>query len=139
MLPVDAIANVSIRLAPGQQLDEIAPAMERLLREAAPPGSELELELLSAAPPGMVSPDAKALRLGLDAFERTVGVRPALIRSGGTLPIVAVLGDKGIPTIITGFTIPGANMHSPNENMLVEYVSLGITAAGELFREFASL
>jgi acetylornithine deacetylase/succinyl-diaminopimelate desuccinylase-like protein len=139
VLPVDAIANVSIRLAPGQQLDEIASAMERLLHEAAPPGTELELELLSAAPPGMVSPDAKALRLGLDAFERTVGVRPALIRSGGTLPIVSVLGDKGIPTIITGFTIPGANMHSPNENMLVEYVSLGITAAGALFREFASL
>ena len=60
-------------------------------------------------------------------------MRPALIRSGGTLPIVAVLGDKGIPTIITGFTLPDANMHSPNERMLVEYVSLGITAAGALF------
>jgi acetylornithine deacetylase/succinyl-diaminopimelate desuccinylase-like protein len=139
VLPVEAVANVSIRLAPGQQLDEVAQAMERLLREAAPAGTELELELQSASPPGMVSPDAKALRLGLDAFERTVGVRPVLIRSGGTLPIVAVLGEKGIPTIITGFTIPGANMHSPNENLLVEYVSLGITTAAALFQEFASL
>ena len=56
MLPVDAVANVSIRLAPGQQVDEIAAAMERLLREAAPPEAELEIELLSAAPPGIVSP-----------------------------------------------------------------------------------
>jgi acetylornithine deacetylase/succinyl-diaminopimelate desuccinylase-like protein len=139
VLPIEAAANLSIRLAPGQQVDEIAAEVEHLLREATPPGAELEIELLSAAPPGIVSPDAKAVQLGLDAFERTVGVRPALIRSGGTLPIVAVLGDKGIPTIITGFTLPDANVHSPNERMLVEYVELGISAAGALFTEFASL
>jgi acetylornithine deacetylase/succinyl-diaminopimelate desuccinylase-like protein len=36
VLPVTAEANVSIRLAPGQDPEEIAPAFERLLREAAP-------------------------------------------------------------------------------------------------------
>ena len=38
VLPVTAEANVSIRLAPGQDPDEIAPIFERLLREAAPDG-----------------------------------------------------------------------------------------------------
>ena len=86
-----------------------------------------------------MAPDALVVRLGLAAFERALGVRPALIRSGGTLPIVAALADRGIPTIITGFSLPDANIHSPNERMLTDYFPLGIAAARELFQEFAAL
>jgi acetylornithine deacetylase/succinyl-diaminopimelate desuccinylase-like protein len=139
VLPIEATANVSIRLAPGQRVDEVAPEVERMLREAAPEGAELSLELWSSSPPGLVPPDAKAIKLGLDAFERALGVRPALVRSGGTLPIVPALADKAIPTIITGFSLPDANAHSPNERLLVENVPLGLAAARELFRAFAAL
>ncbi len=139
VLPVTAVANVSIRLAPGQDPEEIAVEFHRLIREAAPDGAELEVQTLSSAAPGLVSPDAKAVQLGLGAFERVLGVRPALTRSGGTLPIVPALADKGIPTIITGFSLPDANIHSPNERFLVEYVPLGTAAARAMFEEFASL
>jgi acetylornithine deacetylase/succinyl-diaminopimelate desuccinylase-like protein len=139
VLPVRADANVSIRLAPGQDPDVIAGEFERLLQGAAPAGSDLKVELLSSAPPGLVSPDAPAIQLGLRAFERAVGVRPALIRSGGTLPIVAALAQQGIPTIITGFSLPDSNIHSPNECLRVEYVPLGIAAARALFEELAGL
>jgi acetylornithine deacetylase/succinyl-diaminopimelate desuccinylase-like protein len=139
VLPVAAAANVSIRLAPGQQVAEIAPAFRRLLSDAVPDGAELEVELLSSAPAGVVPPDAKAVQLGLSAFERVLGVRPALIRSGGTLPVVSAFADRGIATVITGFSLPDANIHSPNERMLVEYVPLGIAAASALFQEFAAL
>ena len=44
-------------------------------------------------------PTRKAIQLGLDAFERVLGRRPALIRTGGTLPIVPALSDKGIPAV----------------------------------------
>jgi acetylornithine deacetylase/succinyl-diaminopimelate desuccinylase-like protein len=139
VLPVLAEANVSIRLAPGQKPDEIAPELERLLREATPPGAELEVQRWSSAPPGLVAPDAKAVQLGLGAFERAVGARPLLIRSGGTLPIVPALADRGIPTIVTGFALPDSNIHSPNERFLVEYVPLAVRAASELYVSFASL
>ena len=134
-----AQANVSIRLAPVQDPAEIAAAFERLLRDALPPGAELDVELWSTAPPGLVAPDARAIQLGLAAFERALGVRPALIRSGGTLPIVPALTGRGIPSIITGFSLPDANIHSPNECLLVDYVPLGIAAARALLQEFASL
>jgi acetylornithine deacetylase/succinyl-diaminopimelate desuccinylase-like protein len=139
VLPVEAVANMSIRLAPGQSVEEIAPALERLLREAAPPGAEVELELWSTSPPGLVAPDTKAIQLGLSAFERALGRRPALVRSGGTLPIVPALGSKGVPTIITGFGLPDSQIHSPNERLVADYVPLGIAAARELFRAFAEL
>jgi acetylornithine deacetylase/succinyl-diaminopimelate desuccinylase-like protein len=139
VLPVEAIANVSMRLAPGQKVDEVAPVVERLLREAAPEGAELEIEMWSSSPPGLVPPDAKAIQLGLDAFEKVLGVRPALIRSGGTLPIVPALADKGIPTVITGFGLPDSQIHSPNERLVAEYVPLGTAAARELFLAFRDL
>jgi acetylornithine deacetylase/succinyl-diaminopimelate desuccinylase-like protein len=138
VLPVQAEANVSIRLAPGQDVDTIAAAMTRLLREAVPAGADLELELWSSAPPGLVPPDSPAVRLAQDAFERAVGARPRLIRSGGTLPIVPALSDAGIPTILTGFAFQ-SNIHSPNERLLLEYIPLGVAAARELFVSFAKL
>jgi acetylornithine deacetylase/succinyl-diaminopimelate desuccinylase-like protein len=139
VLPVEAIANVSMRLAPGQKVEDVVPVVERLLRESAPEGAELEIELWSAAPPGLVPPDAKAIQLGLDAFEKVLGVRPALIRSGGTLPIVPALADKGIPTVITGFGLPDSQIHSPNERLVAEYVPLGTAAARELFLAYRDL
>jgi acetylornithine deacetylase/succinyl-diaminopimelate desuccinylase-like protein len=139
VLPVFAEANLSIRLAPGQDVDQIAAAVERLLREATPEGAELGLTRLSAAPAGLVSPDAPAVQLAQDAFERTMGRRPLLVRSGGTLPIVPALVEKGIPTIVTGFATPESNIHSPNERLLAEYLPLGIETARELFRSLAGL
>jgi acetylornithine deacetylase/succinyl-diaminopimelate desuccinylase-like protein len=139
VLPILAAANVSVRLAPGQEVDVIAQAFERLVRESAPVGAELKIDLLNAAPAGVVSPDAEAISLGQDAFERVLGVRPALIRTGGTLPIVAAFADKGIPTIISGFSLPDANIHAPNENMPAPYIRLGIETAKALFQELGKL
>jgi acetylornithine deacetylase/succinyl-diaminopimelate desuccinylase-like protein len=139
VLPVQAEANVSIRLAPGQDVDEIGAAVERLLREAAPEGTALDIERLAASPAGIVPPDTPAVQLAQDAFEQTMGRRPLLVRSGGTLPIVPALIDKGIPTIVTGFATPESSIHSPNERLLAEYMPLGIETAKELYRRLAAL
>lgn len=139
VLPVEAVANLSIRLAPGQQVEVIAPALERLLREAAPSGAQLTIELLSSSPPGLVPPDAPAIQLGLAAFERVLGVRPALVRSGGSLPIVPALAARGIPTIITGFGLPDSNIHSPNERLVADYLPRGIEVARSLYQALAAL
>jgi acetylornithine deacetylase/succinyl-diaminopimelate desuccinylase-like protein len=131
VLPVAAEANVSIRLAPGQDVEEIDGIFQRLLREATPEGADLDIERWASSPAGLIPPDSPAVRLAQDAFERVLGRRPLLTRSGGTLPIVPTLADKGIPTILTGFGLPGANMHSPNERLLARYVPLGVAAARE--------
>ena len=139
VLPVLAEANLSIRLAPGQDPNAIAPEVERLLREAAPDGADVEVELWSWSEPGLVPPDAPAIRLAQDAFERALGTRPLLVRSGGTLPIVPALGKRGIAVILTGFALPDSNIHSPNERLLLEYVPLGVAAARELFASLGRL
>ncbi len=139
VIAVEAAANVSIRIVPGQDDKAMAAEMERLMREAAPEGAEVEIETLATAPAALVKPDDPAIRLGQDAFERVVGSRPLLIRVGGSLPVMAALEQKGIPTILTGFDLPDGNIHSPNERFRVEYVSLGVEAAKELYRSLAKL
>jgi succinyl-diaminopimelate desuccinylase len=138
-LPVEAEARFTIRLAPGQDLDTIARAVDGLLREAAPAGAELELVQEVAAPPGVFSADDPVLRLGLEAFERALGVKPLLVRVGGTLPIFPALAAKGIPTIGTGFALRESNAHSPNERMRVEDLDRALAAAQELYRSLGRL
>ena len=137
-LSVEASGELSIRLAPGQDVQTIGEAVERLLREAAPPDAELDIRW-SGSPPGLVRPDAPAIRLGLDGFEKALGVRPLLTRGGGTLPIMHALEAKGIDTILTGFALPESNVHSPNERFLVEYFEQGIAAAAEVYTALGAL
>ena len=139
MIAVEAEANVSIRLVPGQDEKAIAAEMERLMREAAPEGADVEIELIASAPAALVQPDDPAIALGQDAFERVIGARPLLIRVGGSLPVMAALESRQIPTILTGFDLPEGNIHSPNERFRVEYIALGVETAKELFRSLGEL
>ena len=95
--------------------------------------------MAAAAAPGLVSPDEPAVQIALDAFEHVMGTRPLLTRSGGTLPIIPALVDKGIPTILSGLALPESNIHSPNERILVEYLPLGVDVARELYTRLAAL
>lgn len=128
-----AQANFTLRLAPGQDPDEIAGVVHRLIEEAAPAGATVELVQGRSARPGIVDPGSTAIQLGLEAFERSMGVRPLLVRAGGTMPVLGTIVDRGVPTIMTGFGLLESNVHAPNERLPVEYVSRGIAAVEELF------
>ena len=139
VLPVEAQANLSIRLAPGQTPAQIAPVLERLLHEATPDGASLEVELWSTGEPGFVDPESPAVRIAQDAFAHVLGTRPVLTRSGGSIPIVAALGARGVPAIVTGFTRPTSQLHSPNEHIPASALRDGLTTTVELFRRLAAI
>ena len=138
-IPAAAQANFTVRLAPGQDPAAIQEAVEKLLRESAPQGATVEIELEVASRPGLVAADSEVVKIAQDAFESAFGIRPILTRSGGTLPIMPALDDKGIPTILTGFALPESNVHSPNERMLVEFFPRGIDTIRELYRRLGDL
>jgi acetylornithine deacetylase/succinyl-diaminopimelate desuccinylase-like protein len=137
-LSIEASAEFSIRLAPGQDVETIGAAAERLLREAAPEGAELEISW-QGANPGVVSADAPAVQLALEAFEQALGKRPLLTRVGGSIPLMPALTEKGIDTILSGFALPESNVHSPNERFLVEYFAAGIDTVAALFTALGRL
>jgi acetylornithine deacetylase/succinyl-diaminopimelate desuccinylase-like protein len=131
-LSVAASAEFSIRLAPGQDVDTIGAAAERLLRDAAPEGAELEI-VWAGSNPGLVSADAPAIQLAVEAFDKALGMRPLLTRVGGSIPLMPALTEKGIDTILSGFGLPESNIHSPNERFYVPYFAAGIDTVAALF------
>jgi acetylornithine deacetylase/succinyl-diaminopimelate desuccinylase-like protein len=139
VMAASAEANIQIRLAPGQDVERVSSTFEELLRSAAPAGATFEIERWASAPGALIDADSPALTLARDAFSSVFGVSPLLVRSGGTLPILGALANRGIPTVLTGFDLPEGNIHAPNERLLLEHVPLGVSAARETFRAFGAL
>jgi len=133
-----ASALVTVRLVPDQDVATVGAALERLLREAAPDGTELDIRW-EGTPPGILPADERVQGAALEALERAFGRRPLLVRSGGTLPIVPALAAAGIPSILAGMATPDCNTHSPNERMPLEAFDVGVRAARELYLALGEL
>ena len=138
LVPAVARGTVSMRLAPGQRATEIGPALERLLRDAAPADADVTMSW-HLAEPSLFEPDLPAIVLAAAAIERATGTAPALVRSGGSIPVVAEFAALGIPTIVSGFGLPEDDIHAPNESYRLESLELGERTARELLTGLAAL
>jgi acetylornithine deacetylase/succinyl-diaminopimelate desuccinylase-like protein len=138
IVPAAATAHVTVRIAAGQSAVAVGAEFERLLRAAAPDGADVSLAM-SLAEPSVFDPAAAAVGLALDAMERACGTRPALIRSGGTIPILAELSARGIDTVATGFATGGDAWHAPNESYRLESLRLGEASTREIYRALGDL
>ena len=70
--------------------------LERLLRFHVPAGVEVELESHTATP-SLFAADLPAIQIAREAIDRASGMKTALIRSGGSIPVVADFAEAGIP------------------------------------------
>ena len=105
---------------------------------AVPEGAEVEMSWHLAAP-ALSDPESAPIRLAVEALDRACGMKTAVVRSGGSIPAVAELMGHGIPTIVSGFTLPDDAFHAPNESYRVESLRLGERAARELYVALAAL
>jgi acetylornithine deacetylase/succinyl-diaminopimelate desuccinylase-like protein len=134
-----ARANLSMRLAPGQTVDELLPILRAELTRDLPAGAQVDVTHIASCDPGSTPSDAPAIELASAAIERATGVRPLRLRGGGSLPIFPVLERLGIPVVATGFDVPSGNVHAPNERMQLANLGLALATARELFRAFGEL
>ncbi len=138
IVPERAEASLSVRLAWHQRSAEIAPALETLLRDALPEGAELELRL-HGAEPSRFDPADPALVAAQRAFERACGRPAVVVRSGGSIPILAAFAERGIPTVVGGFALPEDRIHAPDESYRIASLELGLKAARALYEELGAL
>ena len=137
VVPV-AKAVLSVRIVGGQDPDEIAANLERLLREALPEGAELSFTA-DRAHASAFDPADPVLQAAQRALQRATGSAPALVRSGGTIPVLADFSARGIPTIVSGFSLPDDALHAPNESYRLVALEQGAAAARALYEELATL
>jgi acetylornithine deacetylase/succinyl-diaminopimelate desuccinylase-like protein len=138
IVPALARGRVSMRLAPGQRAADMAAELERLLRSAAPNGAEVAIDM-DLADPALFDPEHPTLRLAARALERACGAAPALVRLGGTLPLLSILAERGIPTVVSGFVLDGDAIHAPNESFRLESLRMGERSARELYLALGGL
>jgi acetylornithine deacetylase/succinyl-diaminopimelate desuccinylase-like protein len=137
IVPPTASCDFSVRLAPGQRASEISAALEELLRGALPDGAELDLSMTTASP-SRFDPASPALRIARGALERACGREPVLLRSGGSLPVLAGFAERGIPSIVSGFGLPQDNFHAPDESFAISSLELGLRAARALYEDLGA-
>jgi acetylornithine deacetylase/succinyl-diaminopimelate desuccinylase-like protein len=138
IIPCTASARLTMRVALDQSGEEIAAALERSLRAAAPPGAEIELDIEPGEPAGFDAADP-VLALARDAIGRAAGAQPLLVRTGGSIPIMGGLAQRGIPTVLSGFALDADGIHGPDESYRLESLALGERAARELYAALATL
>ena len=82
------------------------------------------------------SPFGKAAQAALR--ETFPGAEPALIREGGSIPIVQTFKDiLGADTLLLGLALPDCQIHAPNENFTVENFEAGIRLNQALLKALA--
>ncbi len=138
IVPALAEAQLSLRLAPGQQAALLAATLRELLLADVPDGVAVELDgqHADAALFGVHEP---AIALAAEALQRACGVAPLFVRVGGSIPVVADLAARGIPVIVSGFSLPEDALHAPDESFALRSLELGERAARELYRALAEL
>jgi acetylornithine deacetylase/succinyl-diaminopimelate desuccinylase-like protein len=134
----EALASLSLRVAPGQDPAALHEQLESRLRSACPAHATIDLQAWPAGRPAYVSPTDPVIASGFDAIERATGTRPLAMRSGGSIPVMAALVSRGTPTILSGFATSDDDIHSPNEKMRVRNLEWAFAAGREIFQGLAT-
>jgi acetylornithine deacetylase/succinyl-diaminopimelate desuccinylase-like protein len=133
-------AKLSLRIAPGQTSKELFAAVEAELRRDVPGGLSVKITSL----PGAASSwDYVAAGPAFDAADRAYeiawGRAPLRIGLGGSIPFVALFGNRfsRLPLILNGVIDPETGAHGPDESMHVGVYTKTVKANVHLYAELA--
>ena len=118
VLPSRAMAKISCRLVADQDPNEVHQQFAQYVRENAPPTVQWEVSKMAGGPASISdihSPWVVAMQA---ALESVWGKKPIYRREGGSVPVVAQFQSiLGVESVNVGFSLPGDNLHSPNEKL----------------------
>jgi acetylornithine deacetylase/succinyl-diaminopimelate desuccinylase-like protein len=136
VIPAFASAKVSFRLVADQEPPVIRDSFFDWCRQRTPPGCRWEFIDHSDGHPATCPTDSPYLRAASSAIEKATGVRPVLIKSGGSIPVAGMLkAICGLDTIFMGFGLDDDRVHSPNEKFELECFRMGARSHVHLIEE----
>jgi acetylornithine deacetylase/succinyl-diaminopimelate desuccinylase-like protein len=139
VIPAKASAKVSFRLVADQDPQKITKAFFKWLEQRTTPGCRWELTDHHGGWGVTVKTDSPTLAAASRALERAASKAPALIKSGGSIPVAGLLkAELGLETIFMGFGLEDDRVHSPNEKFELACFRLGMRAHALLIDELLS-
>ena len=133
-----AMAKLTFRLVPDQEGDEILKQARAHLEKNLPKGVTMEITDGHSGPWYITDPNSTIGKAAQRALRKAFDRDPALIREGGSIPIVSQFrGILGIETLLMGLALPDCRAHSPNENFPLENFEGGIRLNKAILEELA--
>ena len=135
VIPSEAHAKITCRLVPDQDPDAIVALVRRHLESHVPPGTRLVVSPGDhGARAAHVPSDHFALAAADRALQAVYGVKPLVVRMGGTVPIVELFQrHMNLDTLFFSFSTADEDYHAPNEFFRIHRLHEGLEAWARLW------
>jgi len=134
----EAFVKLSFRLVPDQDPDVVLQKAEAHLRKHLPSGVRLEIQAGHTGMPYLMDPHSTLGTAAQRALRKVFGEKVALIREGGSIPIVQAFKDVlNADTLLLGLALPDCQAHAPNENFPIANFEAGVRLNQALLAELA--
>ncbi|MDZ7917838.1 MAG: M20/M25/M40 family metallo-hydrolase [Rhodococcus sp. (in: high G+C Gram-positive bacteria)] len=146
--PVDGAVNavastsravINLRVHPRQPAVEAQAALIRHLEALRPFGLQLTVTAGETGDGFAAAESGPAFDAALSALSQSWGEPAGLMAGGGSIPLVMAL-DTAVPTaekLLFGATDGYANIHGPNERVLLDELEKAVVAKALFFQEYA--
>lgn len=135
-----AYAKISMRLVPAQDPDKITALFQNHFESIAPKGVRVKVTPHHGGQPYVSPITTPEYQAASKALETTFGKKPVPVRSGGSIPIVALFErELGMKSILMGFGLDSDAIHSPNEHYGVFNYFKGIETIPYYYHYYSEL
>jgi len=136
VLPSKAHVKLSFRLVPDQNPSAIVDRAIAYLEAQIPPQITATFRRGHVGMPYLLDPQLPVARAAVRALEKAWDHEVALIREGGSIPIVQTFKEMlGVETLLLGLALPDCGAHAPDENFPIANFEGGIRMHQALMRE----
>lgn len=127
VIPSKALAKLSMRLVPDQTPEKVKQQLIKHMEQKAPKQIHWEVKMLASDPASLTDMNFYATRCFAKSIQEVWGVPPVYHRGGGSIPIVSHMQKiLGAESVLSGFSLPEDNIHSPNERLDLDVFKKGI-------------
>ncbi len=137
-----ASAILSVRVAPGQERQDLQAVLEAELLRDPPGGVKVTVEPRGTPGEGwLYTPKGEAFAAADRAYVKSWGHPLAQVGVGGSIPFVALFGRRfsRLPLILNGVMDPLTTAHGPNESLHLGLFRKAVAANVYLFAELAAV
>ena len=140
VIAAKAFAKISMRLVPDQDPIEITSLFQKHFESIAPLSVRVKVTPHHGGEPVVTPTDSSAYAAASRAYETTFGKKPIPVRSGGSIPIIAMFEQElGLKTILMGFGLDSDAIHSPNEHFGLFNYFKGIETIPYFYKHFSEI
>lgn len=139
VLPSYGFAKLTFRLVPNQEGRKIVELAKKHFENNCPTGVTVRVTPGHSGPWYLTDPHGQFGQAAQKALKKAFGREAALIREGGSIPIVSDFRNiLGAETLLLGLALPDCRAHSPNENFPLENLEAGIRMNKAVLEELAA-